>query len=648
MDTGGTFTDFVAVDKAGRCRIHKRPSTPDDPARAVLEGLDHLLGDSESAEITYGSTVATNAVLERKGARVVVLTTAGFEDLIEIGRQQRPDIYSLTPRKPVPLVPRARRVGVAERLLFDGTVATALTDAELVRVGQGLAKLRADSVAICFLHSYAEPLHERVLAEALRAQGYSVSVSHELIAEYREYERLSTTVLNAYVAPLMERHLARLAARTGGHRLRVLQSSGGAISVETASREAVRTLLSGPAGGVVGAVQSAARIGESRLLTLDMGGTSTDVSLIDRVVPRHTEWAIDRLPVKIPAIDIHTVGAGGGSIARVDAGGALKVGPDSAGANPGPACYGRGVLPTVTDADVVLGRLVPDAFLGGAMSIDTERAKRAVADLAAKLDMDVVGAAEGIVRVVNAGMERAMRAISVERGWDPREFALVSFGGAAGMHACELAESLEMRKVLVPLNPGVLSAWGALRAEVERSYVQTVRQIDPHVAALDTIAASMRRRARREIRVEARVGKIETSTTADVRYRGQSYELEVPLSRQLRRDFEKAHERLYGYSDEQRSIEVVNLRVVGSIARRPVVDRVPERAAARSAIHRLYWGGRWVEAKHMVRPSLSSRRCAGPIVVTEVSATTMVPPGWTVRAAASGDLLIERKTSRGK
>jgi len=584
-------------------------------------------------------------VLERKGARVVLLTTAGFEDLLEIGRQTRPDIYALDPRKRPPLVGSRARHGVAERMTFEGEAIVPLSAAEIGRAGDVVAG--AAAVAICFLHSYANPAHERALADALRSRGIHCSVSHELVAEYREYERLSTTVMNAYVGPVMQRHLLALAAGVGERPLRVMQSSGGAISVATASREAVRTLLSGPAGGVVGAQAAARRVGESRILTLDMGGTSTDVSLVDGEIRRHTEWTIGDLPVKVPAIDIHTVGAGGGSLARIDAGGALKVGPESAGADPGPACYGRGTKPTVTDADLVLGRLVEDAFLGGAMRIDRRRAVDAVSGLAADLELSVEEAAEGIVRVVNAGMERAMRTISVERGLDPREYVLVSFGGAAGMHACELAEGLEMRKVLVPVNPGVLSARGAMQAPLERSCVQTVRLSDPSAAALESRCAPLCERARRDLASECPEGRARLASSVDLRYAGQSYEITVPLRHDFRRRFDVEHRRLYGYADPARAVEAVNLRVVGVVAARGIREVAPPVASPRRRDRRrLWWRGAWTEAVHVDRQEmLRGRSLAGPVIVTETSATTVVAPGWSARVEESGDMMLTR--SRG-
>ena len=644
IDTGGTFTDFICLSPDG-WRIHKRPSTPDNPARAVLEGLAELLGGRPGARvrITYGSTVATNAVLERRGARVVLLATAGFEDVIEIGRQARPELYALEPQRPAPLVARRDRVGIAERMDAAGRVRRPLTATAVRRALAAVRRRGAESVAVALLHAYANGAHERRLGAALAAAGIETTLAHALVGEYREYERTSTAVVNAYVAPVMRAHLGELARGAGRATLRVLQSNGGAISVATASREAVRTLLSGPAGGAIGALAAARRAGIHRIITFDMGGTSTDVSLLDGSARQHTEWSIGDLPVKVPAIDIHTVGAGGGSLAACDAGGALAVGPQSAGADPGPACYGRGERPTVTDADLLLGRLVPEAFLGGRMRLDVARARRAMQGLARRLGGGVEAAAEDVVRVVNAGMERAIRRISVERGLDPRAYALVAFGGAAGMHACELAEALGMRRVLVPLHPGVLSAWGALGADLRRDYVQTVRLAAPPAALLARRLRPLVARARRELRREGAGGRPRLTATLDVRYRGQSYELAVPLTAGYRAAFHAAHRDRYGYADESRAVEVVNLRLGATVAGRLRQPTAPPAAAGRPRPHRLRWQGRWLLARRLERDQMPrGRRLAGPLLITEVSATTVVAPGWSARLLPAGDLLLER------
>jgi N-methylhydantoinase A len=658
VDTGGTFTDFVCFE-AGRFRVHKLLSTPDDPARAVLQGLADLFPDRSPSDssgrfpaslaVTYGSTVATNALLERRGARVALLTTRGFEDLLEIGRQTRPDIYALEPSKPEPLVPRRRRIGVGERMAFDGRPLLPLSRAAAERARAAVRRSGAESVAVCLLHSYANAAHERLLGAALRRLGVPCSLSHQLVNEYREYERLSTTVINAYVAPVMRRHLSRLRRGVRPAALRVMQSNGGAVSVETAGREAVRTLLSGPAGGVTGALVAARRIGERRLITFDMGGTSTDVSLVDGVARQHTEWSIAEQPVKVPAIDIHTVGAGGGSLARRDAGGALKVGPQSAAADPGPACYGRGgSAATVTDANVVLGRLIPDVFLGGRMRLDADRARAALAKLGAALRMGPEEAAEGVVRVVNAGMERAIRSISVERGHDPRDYTLVAFGGAAGLHACELAMGLGIGRILLPFQPGLLSAWGALSADLQRDYVQTVRLLDPDPRELNRRLRPLGDRARRELRAEG-AGGARTTVRAfvDVRYRGQSYEIRLPMAAGYRRAFHRAHRDRYGHADESRAVEVVNVRVTASRPGPPVSSPAAPEAGPPPRPHRFRWRGRWVAARAYERASLPlGRRVRGPLVVTEFSATTVVAPGWSALHTRAGDLVLEWRTRR--
>lgn len=672
VDTGGTFTDLVCF-ASGQLYRHKVLSTPDNPARAVLTGLGQILaaaapcgGVRPSAEgrstkpgatmggpavrISYASTIGTNAVLERRGARVVLFTTAGFEDVLEIGRQVRRELYALEPSKPEPLVPRRRRVGIAERVTFDGKVLRRLSTPALKLALRRARALRAESTAVCFLHSYANPEHEIRLGHVLRRAGIPCSVSHELLAEYREYERLSTTVLNAYVSPVMSRHLDELGQSVGSSSLRVLQSNGGAVSVATARREAVRTLLSGPAAGVIGALAAARRLAMKRIITFDMGGTSTDVSLVDGEGRQQTEWEIAGLPVRVPALDVHTVGAGGGSLAALDVGGALKVGPQSAGADPGPACYGRGRLPTVTDADVVLGRLPPEAFLGGRMRLDAGRAERALRDLARRAGLSTVEAAEGVVRVVNAGMERAIRRISVERGHDPRDYTLVSFGGAGGMHACELAGALGIRRVVVPHEPGVLSACGAVSASLQRDFVQTVKLLDPPFDNLVRRLKPLLRRARREAMREGAMPRgLKIAASLDCRYGGQSYEIRVPARYRYRDLFHAAHRRLYGYADEARPVEVVNLRVSAASAP-PRLPRILARPGSGApAPHRVRWNGRWLPARRWEREALPiGRTLAGPLVITEFSATTFVPPGWTVRTMNSGDLLLRWAARRRK
>jgi len=622
-----------------RLRVLKVRSTPRDPAAAVRTGLAALGG---AARLHYGSTVATNALLERRGARVALLTTAGFEDVLEIGRQVRPELYALEPRRPPPLVPRARRIGVRERVLADGTVETPLARRQVAAAVAAVARSRATAVAVCLLHGYAAPAHERRLGRALAGRGLHVTLSHRLLREYREYERVATAALNAYVGPLMARHLRALAAVVPGRRLRVMQSGGGLIGAPIACAEPVRTILSGPAGGVVGAAERARRAGHRRVITLDMGGTSADVSLVDGALAYRSETSIDGLPVRVPALDIHTVGAGGGSLARLDRGGALRVGPESAGADPGPACYGRGSAPTVTDANLVLGRLVESEFLGGAMRLDRARAERAIAPLARRLGRSVEATAAGIVRVANAAMERALRVITVERGHDPRLFTLVAFGGAGALHAAELAAALGIRRVYVPRQPGLLSAWGVLAAEVVRDHGRTLRAVAPG-GVLERGFRALARAAERDLRREG-VRPATVERLLEVRYAGQAYEVSVPYRAGWERAFHRAHARLFGHADPRRPVEVVTLRARarGGGARLPA-ERPPRagRPVPLATRRVMFAEGARGAAVHRRDDLGPGRRLRGPAVICEYSATTLVPPGWRVFVDRLGGLLLE-------
>jgi N-methylhydantoinase A len=646
IDTGGTFTDLVAV-VGGKLRVHKVLSTPDDPARAVFEGMRAILGGESPHLVTYSSTVATNALLERKGARIAVVTNAGFEDLIEIGRQNRDDLYALAPSRPEPLVARSMRIGVDERTLFDGKVARPLTGPELARVMRAARTSGAEAFAICLLHSYANPRSERALARELARLGRPVSVSHRILAEYREYERLSTTVVNAYVAPRMSTHLGSLEREMKGSRLRIMQSNGNAIGSSLARAEPVRTILSGPAAGVVGAAALARAIGTDRFITFDMGGTSTDVSLFDREARIRTLSYPDSYAVRTPVIDIHTVGAGGGSIARLDAGGSLRAGPESAGADPGPACYGRGTAPTVTDADVVAGRLIAANFLGGAMRLYPERAQRAIASLARAMKTSAQTAARGVIRVVNANMERAIRVITVERGYDPRDFALLAFGGAGPMHACELALDLGIRRVIIPRNPGTLCAWGAVGAPLGRELSLTLRATNPTRRAILARAAPLIRRARKELEAEgASARAIRNDLRVDMRYRGQSYELEVRLTPDFIDRFHAAHRRTFGHCAPGADIEVVNLRLRASAPQAaapiPRIRAAGSRTPAPVLRAQVVVGARAAVAPIYERDSIgAAARIRGPAVIVELSSTLYLAPEFTMRADDFGNLRLE-------
>jgi N-methylhydantoinase A len=626
----------------GRLVVHKVRSTPHDPSRAVADALG-AVGADRRTRLHYGSTVATNALLERRGARVALVTTAGFEDVLAIGRQVRPRLYDLMPVLRPPLVPRARRLGVVERMLVDGRVETPLGPREVRRIVRAVRRARAGAVAICLLHAYLNPRHEARLLRALARLGLHVTASHRLLREYREYERVSTTVVNAYVGPLMTVHLERLRALVPGG-VRVMQSNGGLVAAATAAVEPVRTVLSGPAGGVVGAADRARRAGVARILTLDMGGTSTDVSLVDGPLAYRTETSIDGLPIRVPALDIHTVGAGGGSLAMIDAGGALRVGPESAGADPGPACYGSGTGATVTDANLVLGRLVETEFLGGEMILDAARARHAIEAVARRVGKSVDATAAGIVAIATAAMERALRVISVERGYDPRTFTLVAFGGAGGLHAAELAAALGMPRVLVPRHPGLLSAWGMLAAEVVRDFARTLRAVEPSDDAIGVVFAALEREARRSFGRE-RVRATARERALDVRYQGQSYELTVPSGGDWRAAFHDRHRERFGHADATRPLEVVNARLRVRAAGAPVPrDPVPRRGRLEPvATRRVWFDGRRVPAPVLRRALLPvGFRRRGPAVVCEYSATTVVPPGWAMRVEASGGLVLER------
>jgi N-methylhydantoinase A len=630
----------------GELRVLKLRSTPADPAAAVRTGLARLAGRARGVRVNYGSTVATNALLERRGARVVLLTTAGFEDVLEIGRQDRPVLYALEPRRPAPLVPRRRRLGVRERVLADGRVERSLDARALAAAVRAVELSRAEAVAVCLLHSYAQPDHERRLGRALAGRGLHVTLSHRLLREYREYERVATTVVNAFVGPGMSRHLGLLAGAVAG-RLGVMQSSGGLVGARTAAAEPVRTILSGPAGGVVGAAERARRAGLGRVITLDMGGTSADVSLVEGRPGFRVETSVGGLPVRVPSIDIHTVGAGGGSLARLDAGGALRVGPESAGADPGPACYGRGTRPTVTDANLVLGRLVETDFLGGALVLDRKRAERSLAPLARRLGRSPIAVAAGIVRVANAAMERAIRVISVERGHDPRDFTLVAFGGAGGLHAAELAAALGMRRVYVPRDPGLLSAWGVLSADVMRDYGRTLRAVEPSAAVLSAHFEALARTARRELAREGvKVPILERSL--DVRYAGQSYEIDVPWGPGWVREFHRRHARRFGHADSTRAVEVVTLRLRARGGRVSLPADPPSYPEARGPRLRrpvVFAGGARPTALHRREDLAPGRRLVGPALVCEYSATTLVPPRWSLVVDRQGGLRLSASGS---
>lgn len=631
IDAGGTFTDFIVCREDGAIETFKLRSNPKSPASVILAGLAQATADRD-AEVVHGSTVATNALLERKGARTAFVTTAGFEDVIHIGRQNRAELYNLTPQLRPPIIPRGMCFGVHERAFSDGTIAQSPTAAEIARLKTRLRRARVQSIAVCFLHAYRNPANEKRVAMALKGLGY-LCTSHDVCPEFREYERSSTTLINAYVGPLMDEYLAEL-ERGSRQRIAIMQSNGGFMSTKEARKHAIRTVLSGPAGGVVGAHEVASLSGFTRILGFDMGGTSTDVSLCDGE-PRETlEASIDGFPVRVPMLDIHTVGAGGGSIARVDEGGLLRVGPESAGADPGPACYGKGDRPTVTDAHVVLGRIAADQLIGGEMHLDTARAAAAVDSIAHQLGISRVRAAQGILRVANANMERAIRLVSVERGHDPRDFALVAFGGCGGLHACEIAQELGIRTVLVPEYAGALSALGMLLANHVRDYAAGVLNRPD----LEREFVRLERTASKDLPAA------ELLRSADIRYAGQSYELTVPWTpAEPAAPFHQEHQRVYGYSNPDRAIEIVTIRVRARLnVEKPnlVSRRSRSRKITKPALRRIHSAGVWRDTPVYPRASLTASILRGPALILDYGSTTLIPPGWSFSVDQAGSLTL--------
>jgi N-methylhydantoinase A len=660
IDTGGTFTDCVWVDR-GRIHMLKVFSTPDDPSRAIAEALEKI-GRRDSLILLHGTTVGTNTLLQRKGARVALVTTSGFEDVIEIGRQARPKLYDFFFDRVEPLVPAYLRFGVDERVSSDGEVLRSLSREHLRDLKNKVRENNPEAIAVSLLFSFANPENEASVVAGLQELGLPLSVSHEILPEFREYERTGTVVVNAYLQPVMQRYLESLEARAQAWneirdartRIFVMQSSGGITALRSAAREPVRTVLSGPAGGVVGAMATARLSGCERIISFDMGGTSTDVALVDGEIRGGHQAEIAGLPVGVPMLDIHTVGAGGGSIARFDTAGALRVGPQSAGADPGPICYGRGTQPTVTDANLILGRLQPHRFLGGDFTLDLERTRRVVSAWLKKegCKLSLEEFAAGVIRVVNAAMEKAVRVVSIERGYDPREFVLVAFGGAGGLHACELAAALHIPRVIVPARPGALSAFGILVSDVVKDYSRTVllRTLNElPMKRLNDEFGNLRRRAQKDFRSEGWEGGIRHQLSVDVRYRGQGYELNIPYTGRLLAAFRREHERRYGYSYPAREVELVTLRL-RAVVRSPQSRLSGARAEGAKRNHfeaeptSMFFDGKKITAAIYDRDSLRlGRKYSGPAVVTEYSATTFVPPSAQFWVDRTGNLIIRTR-----
>jgi len=652
VDVGGTFTDLVALVE-GRLITAKVPTTPRNQARGVVAALEIVRpAVGAVASLAHGSTVATNALLERRGARTALVTTEGFRDVIEIGRQNRPALYDLTRDRPPALVPRELRFTVRERMGPDGVLVP--LDGESVRAAvDACREAGVEAVAVCLLFGFLHPEHERRVGEALREAlpGVQISLSSEVLPEFREYERCSTTVCNSYLAPRLGAYLERLAdevAALGLPSPLVMQSSGGVAEIETAAVHAASCLLSGPAGGVVGAAWVAGLSGFRDLLTFDMGGTSTDVApVLGGTVRTTTESVVAGVPVKLPMVDVHTVSAGGGSIAWVDAGGALRVGPRSAGADPGPAAYGRGgTEPTVTDANLYLGYLPDGAELGGEVRLDRGQAEAALRRVGERLGLGSEEAARGIIRVADAEMVRALRVISIERGLDPRELTLVAFGGAGGLHACSLAEELDIGRILVPLAAGVLSALGLAISELRRDRVRPLlaelEGVDP--AEVEACFAGLEADVRGQLAGDARLS---LARLADLRYKGQSFELTVGAEdlEGMAARFHAAHERRYAYRMEDEVVELVNLRLVATVPREePELSEASPRRDGSPGRRRACVDGGWRELDVHDRGALGvGSELQGPAVVEFAESTLLVRPGWRATVDEIGTLNLERR-----
>lgn len=662
VDIGGTFTDLV-LSAEGRLMIHKLPSTPHNPALAMLAGLKAITNDQVHTldRVAHGSTVATNAILERKGAKTALIMTQGFRDILFIGRQNRPVLYALQPQLPPPLIPRELCFEVPERLDFNGDVLTPLDMRALNAVLDKIASADVESIAVCFLYSYINPLHERAVQGRIVQRGlldeWQVALSSDVLPQFREYERASTVALEAYVRPVMGRYITQLEnelhTQNQNIGLRIMKSDGGVISAERVRQQAIQTALSGPAAGVIGAYHIAKLAGYQNIITLDMGGTSTDVAICPGEIVLRPQSDIDGLPLNLRLLDIVTIGAGGGSIARLDAGGALRVGPQSAGAEPGPIVYGRGGTDvTVSDANAILGVLDADHFLGGGMHLDIETARMSAHNLAQQSGMSVEALAQGIIDVANTNIDGAVRKVSVARGYDPRDFTLVAFGGAGGLHACAVADRLEIPRILVPRYPGVLCAFGLLVADVALEYTQSVLETvtDDTVHQLMFLVEDMISNAKEDLIAEGVVRQQRHYfASLDMRYKGQAYELNIPFDAtvDIRQRFHRVHERTYGHCMTNRPVEVVNLRLqaVGAVEH---PELKPEQSTNGDA-SASYLGSK--RAANGTELALYDREVLAPgthllspALVFQLDSTTYVASGWFASVDAYRNLILEKST----
>ncbi len=655
VDIGGTFTDLVlSID--GRLHIHKLLSTPQNPAVAMLDGLDTITpgGLQTLRQVAHGSTVATNAILERKGAKTALITTQGFRDVLFIGRQNRPDLYALHPTLPEPLIPRDLCFEVPERLDYKGNVLEALDTIALDKILTMIEKQKVDAIAICFLYSYVNPMHEEQVKDRILERGFlenwQVALSADVLPEFREYERTSTTALEAYVRPVMARYITKLIdALPAESTLRIMKSDGGVMAAEHVREHAISTALSGPAAGVIGAFHLSKLAGFDQIITLDMGGTSTDVALCPGEPQISQHSTIDGLPLRARILDIETIGAGGGSIARVDAGGALRVGPESAGADPGPIIYGRkGQQITVSDANAILGRLDAKHFLGGAITLDIKAAEKAFKQLAETIDKSIVEAAQGVIDIANVNIDRAVRRVSVARGHDPRDFTLVAFGGAGALHACDIAERLGMERVLIPRYPGVLCAYGLLVADVKTddSLPILVRATRNMIAQLRAMQAELLATARDTLRRENIPDEqMDFQIYLDMRYQGQAYELTIPFEGDIIANFHDAHTQSYGHSMDDKPVEIVNMRVqaIGHIEK-PEFTPEPSRNISTDEAYlgdkKSPLGG--IMALYDRELLAAGMRFNGEALIFQLDSTVYVAQGWSVRVDGYHNLILEK------
>ncbi|MFO7980459.1 MAG: hydantoinase/oxoprolinase family protein [Candidatus Aminicenantes bacterium] len=654
VDTGGTFTDFVIYSN-GKIFIKKVPSTPEDPSEAIVKGVNNYLEKGESLQIIHGTTVATNSLLEKSGDPIALLTTQGFEDVIFIGRQTRNRLYDLKGETRIPLFPRSHCIGIRERTSVSGKILKKISKKDIKKAVEAVKKIQARAVAVCFINSYANADNEKKIHKAFDKEGYLVSRSSEILPEYREYERTVITAVNAYLMPVISRYLMNLENCLENVHLRIMQSNEGHISTQIAKKEPIRTALSGPAGGVVAAYYVAKSAGYHKIVTFDMGGTSSDVSLIDGKIQRTSENKIGEFPLRLPIIDINTVGAGGGSIAYMDKGGSLRVGPKSAGADPGPACYGKGKIPTVTDANLVVGRLSADHFLGGKMKIFPERSYAAIKNLGKKIGKSVPEAAAGIIKIANSNMSKAIRVISIEKGIDVRKFALFSFGGAGGMHAAEIALGLQIPVIIIPKNAGVLSSLGLLLADSTRDYSKSILKIFD----TDSIGKDLNKEFNNlEIKAVSDMQKegfakqnILLKRFLDLRYYGQSFEITIPYAEDLNcvNKFHESHERLYLYSHPERPIEIVNIRLkaTGKTEKVKLEKIRKEKADTEKAVvkkQKIYYQGKYevssVYDRSLLKPE---NKISGPALIVDLESTTFIPPDFRAKIDEYLNIIMSRK-----